>query len=156
MEPMGSGNTGEKRSPKGPGQPVPEPALSPRKAPVRGFLQKSFCGEETSFLHMQKASNSFLCCGQTTFSAAINHSPRSSPLAGACRQPGTVPAAFGTSFDSGEICKTIFINNIGNFILNNPVCKAKRGLSGGWWGERLLGSPKSCRKRCCRTQPLLK
>lgn len=104
---------------------------NPRKAPVRGFLQKSFCGEETSFLHMQNPSNSFLCCRQTTFSAAINHSPRSSPLARACRHPGTVPAGFGTSSDFGEICKTIFINNIRNFIFNNPVCKAKRGLSGG-------------------------
>lgn len=109
--------------------PVPEPPPNPKEA-LPKFLPKSFCGEETSFLHTRKPSNSFLCCGQATFSAPINHCPRSSPLARACRRPGTVPAGFGTSSDSGEICKTIFINNIRDFIFNNPVCKAKRGLSG--------------------------
>lgn len=124
-----------------PGPPVPEPAPTPRKAPVRGFLRKSFCGEETSFLHMQNPSNSILSCGQTTFSAAINHSPRSSPLARACRHPGTVPTGFGTSFDFGEICKTIFINNIRIFIFNNPVCKAKQGLPGAGGGSSAPQNP---------------
>lgn len=121
----------------------------PSKVLLRGRKSHSFTGK--------KPSDSFLCCGQATFSAAINHCPRSSPLARACRRPGTLPAGFGTSFDSGEICKTIFINNIRGFIFNSPVCKAKRGLSRGVVvRERQLDSPKSCRGRCCRTQPLLK
>lgn len=155
LEPAGAaewvaGNAGGKAEHKG--GPGPQGTQgtqgpNPRKAPVRGFLQKSFCGEETSFLHMQRPFNSFLCCRQTTFSAAINHSPRSSPLARACRHPGTVPAGFGTSSDFGEICKTIFINNIRNFIFNNPVCKAKQGLSGGVVGGEASRLPKTLQKK---------